>query len=104
MDAIMMRYSDGMMVRMQIQFTEEQAAELRNEARQRGVSISSIVRERCLATAWSERPATDRASSIGRLLDKTERREPTTGFHDVSRDHDAHYGDVIYEEIQENRR
>lgn len=38
-----------MMVRMQIQFTEEQAAQLREEARQRGVSISSIVRERCVA-------------------------------------------------------
>ena len=47
---IMMRYHDGMMVRMQIQFTEEQVSRLRLEARERGVSISSIVRERFDAT------------------------------------------------------
>lgn len=33
------------MVRMQIQFTEEQQAELRCQARKRGISISALVRE-----------------------------------------------------------
>lgn len=33
------------MVRMQIQFTEEQQAELRRQARMRGISISALVRE-----------------------------------------------------------
>ena len=33
------------MVRMQIQFTEEQQAELRHQARKRGISISAFVRE-----------------------------------------------------------
>ncbi|MFO7571690.1 MAG: CopG family transcriptional regulator [Gaiellaceae bacterium] len=33
------------MVRMQIQFTPEQSAELRRQARQRGISISALVRE-----------------------------------------------------------
>lgn len=33
------------MVRMQIQFTEEQTAELRYQARRRGVSIAALVRE-----------------------------------------------------------
>lgn len=33
------------MVRMQIQFTEEQQAELRHQARRRGISISALVRE-----------------------------------------------------------
>jgi post-segregation antitoxin (ccd killing protein) len=33
------------MVRMQIQFTEEQQAELRYQARKRGISISALVRE-----------------------------------------------------------
>ncbi len=33
------------MVRMQIQFTEEQTAELRYRARKRGISIAAIVRE-----------------------------------------------------------
>ena len=33
------------MVRMQIQFTPEQAAELRRRARRRGASISAVVRE-----------------------------------------------------------
>ncbi|MBC7462257.1 MAG: hypothetical protein H7287_12920 [Thermoleophilia bacterium] len=34
------------MIRMQIQFTEAQAATLRLESQQRGMSIASIVRER----------------------------------------------------------
>jgi post-segregation antitoxin (ccd killing protein) len=33
------------MVRMQIQFTEEQQAELRYQARKQGISISALVRE-----------------------------------------------------------
>ena len=33
------------MVRMQIQFTEEQQAELRYQAHKRGISISALVRE-----------------------------------------------------------
>lgn len=33
------------MVRMQIQFTEEQTAELRYRARKRGISIAALVRE-----------------------------------------------------------
>jgi hypothetical protein len=33
------------MVRMQIQFTEEQTAELRYQARRRGVSIAAFVRK-----------------------------------------------------------
>jgi post-segregation antitoxin (ccd killing protein) len=33
------------MVRMQIQFTEEQQKELRYQARKRGISISALVRE-----------------------------------------------------------
>lgn len=33
------------MVRMQIQFTDEQQAELRYQARKRGMSISALVRE-----------------------------------------------------------
>lgn len=33
------------MVRMQIQFTDEQQAELRYQARKRGISISAVVRE-----------------------------------------------------------
>jgi Arc/MetJ-type ribon-helix-helix transcriptional regulator len=33
------------MARMQIQFTEEQQAELRHQARKRGISISAFVRE-----------------------------------------------------------
>jgi len=33
------------MVRMQIQFTEEQTSELRYQARSRGISIAALVRE-----------------------------------------------------------
>ena len=75
----MMRYSDGMMVRMQIQFTEEQAARLRAEARARGVSISSIVRERYEAappTVPSRRAALESMGSF------------TSGLTDIARNHD----------------
>ncbi len=33
------------MLRMQIQFTEEQAAELRRQAKRRGISIAGLVRD-----------------------------------------------------------
>jgi len=61
----MMRYDDGMMVRMQIQFTEEQAAALRAEAARRGCSISSLVRERVGSGAAA--PRVSRADALRRV-------------------------------------
>lgn len=55
------------MVRMQIQFTEEQQAELRYQARKRGISISALVREavdRELSQRESHAEAWERMMSI----------------------------------------
>lgn len=84
----MMRYSDGMMVRMQIQFTEEQAAELRGEAKQRGVSISSIVRERCLSTSRSLPSRRDALAKMGTF---------SSGRSDISSNHDEHLADAYHD-------
>ena len=55
------------MVRMQIQFTEEQRRELRYQARKRGISISALVREavdRELRRRESHDEAWDRALAV----------------------------------------
>ncbi len=83
----MMRYSDGMMVRMQIQFTEEQAARLRAEARARGVSISSIVRERYEAAP----PAVpSRREALARMRAHTF----SSGLTDIAVNHDDYIADA----------
>ncbi len=81
----MMRYHDGMMVRMQIQFTEEQAARLRAESKRRGVSISSIVRERCDASP----PATRGRTELMR-----DWKAFRSGIPDLAEHHDDHAADA----------
>jgi hypothetical protein len=84
-----MRYSDGMMVRMQIQFTEKQAAELRTEARQRGVSISSIVRERCEAAPTM--PSRRELMKGWRTFD--------SGIPDLAENHDEYLADAYDDQV-----
>lgn len=74
-----------MMVRMQIQFTEEQAAELRDEARRRGVSISSIVRERCVAAPRAVPSRRDLMQGWQTF---------SSGRPDIARTHDEHLADA----------
>jgi Arc/MetJ-type ribon-helix-helix transcriptional regulator len=80
------------MIRMQVQLTEEQARGLRDVAHQRGVSVSSVVRE-----------------AVGRLLEQP--RRPTreelrrralaragkydSGCTDVAERHDEHFVEAI---------
>jgi hypothetical protein len=85
LDASMMRYSDGMMVRMQIQFTEEQAASLRAESQQRGVSISSIVRERCAAAS----PVVPSRTELMKNW-----KTFSSGIPDLARNHDEYLADA----------
>ena len=78
------------MVRMQIQFTDEQIAELRNQARKRGVSISAVVRE---AVAHELRRRESHADAWARALSVigSGRGGPP---HDVGENHDEHVADA----------
>jgi hypothetical protein len=81
------------MVRMQIQFTEAQSQRLRNEAAEKGVSISAVVRV-----------AVDDALAAGRFKPSREELVKRSlaamgGFHsgtgDVSTRHDEYFADAI---------
>jgi hypothetical protein len=81
------------MVRMQIQFTEDEARRLRDEAAQRQVSISSVVRE-----AVDER-LIQRKSAVS--LEERKRRAKAacgrfrSGLGDVAARHDDYFVDSI---------
>ncbi len=78
------------MVRMQIQFTEEQTRELRWQARKRGISISALVREavdRELSQRESHAEAWARAlAAIG---------AGRSGRHDIAERHDEYLADAF---------
>lgn len=79
------------MVRMQIQFTQEQQAELRHQARKRGISISALVREavdRELSRGESHDEAWERALSV---VGKYRGRPP----HDVAENHDEYLAEAF---------
>lgn len=79
------------MVRMQIQFTDEQQAELRYQARLRGVSISALVREavdRELSRRESHDEAWERALSV---IGKYRGELP----HDVAENHDEYLAEAF---------
>lgn len=79
------------MVRMQIQFTEEQQAELRRQARLRGISISALVREavdRELALRESHDQAWNRALSV---IGKYRGGPP----YNVAENHDEHLAEAF---------
>jgi post-segregation antitoxin (ccd killing protein) len=81
------------MVRMQIQFTESEVQGLRNEAAQRRISISAVVRE-----AVDQRLA---RQSAGVSLEERKRRAKAacgrfrSGLGDVSARHDEYFVDSI---------
>lgn len=91
-------YHDGMR-RMQVQLDDSVAKALREEARKRGISISSVVRESVEAFLARDREANraawERALSVV--------GEFALGPGDVSRNHDAYLGDVLAEELRERR-
>ena len=81
------------MIRMQIQFTEEEATALRREAVQRHISIAAVVRE-----AVDERLAQPRPEPT---LDERKARAKAacgrfrSGLGDVSARHDEYFADSI---------
>lgn len=81
------------MVRMQIQFTEEESAALRREAARRSVSISAVVREAVdeRLSQGSQQPSRDELvrrsfAAVGRFR---------SGKGDVSARHDEYFADSV---------
>jgi hypothetical protein len=85
------------MVRTQIQLTEEQAAELKRLAAERGVSVAEIVRQ-----------GVDRVIKDSRGLSWEERKRRAlalpsfrAGVHDVSRRHDDYFVESVLDPVRE---
>lgn len=83
------------MVRMQIQFTEEESAALRREAAQRSVSISAVVREAVDARLSRSHREPSRDELIRRSLAAIGRFRSGKG--DISVRHDDYFADSILE-------
>ena len=85
------------MERKQIQFTRQQLAALRREARRRRTSESAVVRE--AVDAWL------RGSGEGLHRERFARALAVvgkfrSGKHDISREHDREFADIAYEHIR----
>jgi hypothetical protein len=76
---------------MQIQFTEEQAAQLRLESKNRGVSISSIVRERV-----DRAPASLQSKSLERAFRSFGMGR--SGVTDLAENHDDYYVEAVMDQ------
>jgi hypothetical protein len=83
------------MVRMQIQFTEEEIAALRTEAAQRHLSISAVVRDAVDESLSRGRCTPSRDELVRRSLAAMGRFHSGTG--DVSARHDEYFADSIIE-------
>jgi hypothetical protein len=81
------------MVRMQIQFTEEEVAALRDEAARRKVSISSVVREAVDARVALPRHETSLDERKARAIAACGRFR--SGLGDVASRHDEYFADSI---------
>lgn len=81
------------MVRMQVQFTEEQQAELRYQARKRGISISALVRE-AVDRELSRRET--RAEAWARALAAI--GSGHSGRHDIAERHDDYLAEAYRDE------
>ena len=81
------------MVRMQIQFTEEQARALRVEASQRQVSISSIVREAVEHPLRQLAPSATHEERVRRAMAAC--GQFRSGLGDVAARHDDYFADSI---------
>jgi len=84
------------MERKQIQFTRQQIAALRREARRRGTSESAIVRE--ALDAWlGTSPGRATPERIARALAVAGLFR--SGRHDIATEHDRELADITYEHI-----
>jgi hypothetical protein len=91
MDAIIMT-EESVVVRMQIQFTEQEVAALRRAAAQRHLSISAVVRE-AVDDSISASAKPSRDELVKRSLEAMGRFHSGTG--DVSARHDEYFADSI---------
>ena len=83
------------MVRVQIQFTENQSQRLREEAAVRGVSLSAVVRQAVDETVCAGRARPSRDELLQRSLAAMGRFRSGTG--DVSSRHDEYFADAAEE-------
>lgn len=83
-----------MMVRMQIQFTEEQARELKREAADRGVSVAALTRE-AVERMLTERSGPSTQQRWDMLVDAlgSARGDMT----DVAENHDKYLAEAAYD-------
>jgi len=81
------------MIRMQVQFTEEEVSELRHEAARRHVSISAVVREAVDEHLSRSHTQPSRDELVRRSLAAVGRFRSGTG--DVSTRHDEYFADSI---------
>lgn len=83
----MMRYSD-IMVRMQVQLSDDQAAKVRRLAYERGVSISALVREAVDGLDSESRAAARRRRALAAI------GKYRSGLSDVAERHDDYLEDA----------
>ena len=83
------------MVRMQIQFTEAQSRRLREEATERGVSLSAVVRKAVDDALLARRHRPSRDELLRRSLAAAGRFASGTG--DVARRHDEYFAEAADE-------
>ena len=78
---------------MQIQFTADQARELRREADERGVSVAALTRD-AIDGYFRERTGLTPAESRKRLLDAL--GSFRSGHSDIAENHDEHLAQIIH--------
>ena len=83
------------MVRMQVQFTEDQSRQLRRVARSKGVSVAAIVREAvdaALSGRDERREAWEQALAVMGMF--------SSGGGDVAKDHDEWFAEAVEADLQ----
>ena len=88
------------MERKQIQFTRQQLAAVRREAKKRRSSESAVIRE--ALDAWLAKSGqAERRERFRRAL--TVIGKYRSGRHDVAVEHDRELADIYYEQLRKNR-
>jgi len=83
------------MVRMQVQFTEEQSRQLRRIAHSKGVSVAAVVREAvdaALTGRDERREAWERALAVMGTF--------SSGGGDVAKDHDEWFAEAVEADLR----
>ena len=92
-------HHDGM-ERKQIQFTRQQLAAVRREAKRRRTSESAVIRE--AVDSWLARSGqAERRERFRRALAVVGKYR--SGKHDISVEHDRELADIYYEDLRKKR-